>query len=149
LSQTKEKDGKITSKLIDLQNKFGVAFTDARGKVLPFSQVLNNVSDYYNSNATASNKAYLAAQVFGRGYAAIIPVLRLGSKGIKDAEEAASELGLTLTKENVKDLAEFRKATREAGEAIGGLQLQIGLAAIPAVKDLANAIADFLRHGGR
>jgi hypothetical protein len=137
------------NKLQALQKQYGVTLTDASGKALSFSQILNNVADFYTGNAAASTKAALAATVFGRGYAKLIPVLALGSKGIRDAEQAAQSLGLTLTDQNVKDLSQFREATREAGEAIGGLQLQIGLVAIPAIKDLANAISSFLAHGGR
>jgi hypothetical protein len=149
LTITKIKDGVATSKAIEFQKKYGVQIVDSHGKALAFSTILNHVADYYTSNARASDKAYVAATLFGRGFTNLVPILRLGSKGIKDAEDAAKELGLTLTKDNVKDLTEFRNATREAGEAVGGLELQIGLAAVPAIKDLANSITDFLRHGGR
>ena len=43
------------------------------------------VADYYISNASASDKATVAAQLFGRGYVSLIPILKLGSKGIAEA----------------------------------------------------------------
>ncbi len=149
MNDTLTKGGVVTSKLALIQSTYGVKLTDARGRALGFAEVLNKVSDFYNSNASAADKAQLAATVFGRGYAALIPVLKLGSKGIADAEAASKDLGLTLTKDNIQQLKEFRTATREAGEAVGGLQLQIGLAAIPTIKELADAITRFLKNGGR
>ena len=137
------------SKLLQLQQQYGVQLTDSSGKALDFGSVLNNVADYYKSSAAESDKAHLAAQLFGRGYAEMIPILKLGSQGIKDAEAEAAKLGLTLTATNAADLVKYRESMRTLGDAVGGVELQLGLAFIPAVKDAADAVSHFLENGGR
>jgi hypothetical protein len=136
------------SKLTALQLKYGIALTDTKGRALDATTVLNHLADYYTSNASASQKAALASALLQRGYATLIPVLRLGSKGIADAAAEARDLGLVLTTQNAKDLAQYRDSLRKVGTAIGGLQLQIGLVLLPMVSKLADGITQFLREGG-
>src|SRR4029077_15436581 len=118
----------VTSdKLSAIQKEFGVQLEDSKGHALSFSQVLNNVADYYNSSATASQKADLAARIFGRGYAAMIPILQLGSKGINDSKKAVEDLGLSLGTDTQGALEAYKTALRQVGEAIDVLQIGIGL----------------------
>ncbi len=124
--------------------QYGFAITDATGKVLPFNTILMKAADFYNSNAAQSTKAALAAKLFGRNYTDLVPILKLGSKGIQDAEAAAKALGITLTQTNVADLAKFREATRTLGDAMTGLQLQIGLVLVPTITELATTITTFV-----
>ncbi len=125
-------------------DKFGFSITDAAGKVLPFNAILLKAADYYNSNATQASKAALAATLFGRSYSDLVPVLKLGAKGIQDAEAAAKDLGITLNETNVRDLAKFRENTREMDDAMTGLKLQIGLGLVPAFSDLAKSVTHFV-----
>jgi hypothetical protein len=125
--------------------KFGFSITNAQGKVLPFTTVLEKAADFYNSNADQSTKAALAATLFGRSYADLVPILKLGGQGIRDAEAAAKDLGITLTQTNVQDLQRFRETTREMDDAMTGLKLQIGLGLVPAFTDLAKATTGFVR----
>lgn len=135
-----------TTKAEALQKRYGIALLDATGKALPFEKVLGNVADYYNSNASASDKAYVAATVFGRGYAQLIPILKLGASGIADAEQAAKDFGLVLTAQNAEDLAKYREAVREAGDAVSGLELQLGLMVIPDLTSALKAASDWARN---
>jgi hypothetical protein len=137
-----------STKLAALEKTYGVTLTDNKGKVLDFQSVLLNVADAYSKAATAADKAKVAAlsaAVFGRGYADLIPILKLGRQGILDAEQAAADLGLTLSTKNVADLAKYREALREAGDATGGLELQLGLLVMPDLTADLKTFTDFLR----
>jgi hypothetical protein len=136
------------NKLQALQKQYGVVLTDSQGKALNFSTVLSHVADYYTSNASAANKAALAATVFGRGYAALIPVLALGSAGIAKSKQAIDDLGLSLGTDSITAMNAYKAALRNLGEAVDILQIQIGLALAPTITDLANTISLFLEHGG-
>ena len=127
----------------------GIVLADTTGKALDFGTVLGRVADYYNSNRSAGEKAVVAATVFGKSYQNMIPILKLGSKGIAEAETAAKALGLTLTAGNAKDLRDYTANMRELGDAGHGLQLQIGLAVVPALGELAKAATGFLASGGK
>lgn len=133
------------SKLQALQKLYGVALTDSKGRALDFSQVLNNVSDYYQTNASAGQKAALASTVFGRGYSVLIPVLKLGSKGFAEAKAAAASLGLTLDNSNETQLMKYQETMRTLGDAVSGLELQLSLKLIPALTGVANTAIGFIR----
>ena len=143
LAETMGKGKDPISKLTALQDLYKVKLTDSKGAALDFATVLNNVSNYYNSNATAGQKAALAATLFGRGFATMIPILKLGSAGIAEAEASANALGLTLNASNVVALQSFQGALRNAGEAVDGLKLQLALDLIPDLTDLANTVTKF------
>src|SRR5205814_1785908 len=84
------------SKLIELDKEYGLRLIDSKGKLVDFETELKQVADVYTSHIDPARKAALAAQLFGRGYADLVPILALGSKGITEAEQAAKDLGLTL-----------------------------------------------------
>ncbi len=150
---TEKSLGAIASKAsgaAKFQKLYGFAIVDGKGKVKDFNTVLLQFSDYWNKKGIpASTKAAAAAKLFGRGYADLVPILNLGQKGIKAAEEEAAALGLTLTKDNVVALSKAREATRKWGDAIGGLELQIGIALLPALTDLATAATSFVQTHGK
>lgn len=123
---------------------YGFDIRDSGGKVKDFNTLLLTFTDYWNGNTAQGLKAAAAAKLFGRGYADLVPILNLGSQGIKDAEEEAKALGLTLTQDNVRDLAKAREATRQWGDALGGLELQIGLGLLPRLTELATWATEFV-----
>ena len=136
-------------KAAKFQQEYGLALRDSSGNIKDFNTLLLDSADFFNSGASASQKAAAMAALYGRSWRDLIPVLRAGRQGISDAEEEAKKLGLTLTGENVGQLVKLREATRSWSTALGGLKLQIGLAAVPAITDLANAMTKFLANGGR
>ena len=131
------------TKLTALEKQYGIVLTDSKGNVVDYATELNRVSDYYNSNATASQKAALASTLFGRGYATLIPILKLGSAGIAEAKASADALGLTLNADNVVALQGFQTSLRNAGEAVDGLKLQLALDLIPDMTKLADTVTKF------
>jgi len=133
-----------TKKASDFQKEFGFSLTDASGKVKDANTLILQAADYWNGSASASEKAALEAKLFGRGFADMIPILNLGSKGILDAEAAAASLGLTLNATNVQDLQKYQQSMRDAGEAVDGLKLQLALDLIPTITDLANTVTKFV-----
>ena len=89
------------------QADYGFSILDSAGRVKDFNSLLLTFSDYYRSNADKAQAAAEAAKLFGRGYTDLVPVLSLGSAKIRDMQQEAAQLGLTLTATNVKDLAAF------------------------------------------
>ena len=127
------------------QKEFGFSIFTASGQVKDANTILLQAADYWNGTATAAQKAALESKLFGRGFADLIPILNLGSKGILDAEQAAQSLGLTLTAQNVTDLQAYQAGIRGLGESMSGLELQVSLALIPAITTLATNITAFVQ----
>jgi hypothetical protein len=140
--------GLLASKQDGLANftkTYGLALTDQNGKIKDANALILTTADYFNNKAIpATEKAAALSKLYGRSWQELIPFLAAGRQGIQDAEEEAQRLGLTLTKDNVDALAKMKAATRELGTAVGGLELQIGLALVPALTDLADEAAKFV-----
>lgn len=142
--------GETAKKAAAFYTTYGFALRDASGHLKDFNTLLLEEADYFNNKAIpAATKDAELAKIFGRNWQSLIPVLAAGRGAIQDAEEEAQKLGLTLTSSNLSALAKLRQATRDWGTALGGLELQIGLVAIPAITKLATAATHFLASGGR
>jgi hypothetical protein len=143
------KGAAAVSKLTALDKQYGIQLVDSKGKAVDYATELGVVADYYNSNATTASKAALAAQLLGRGYVALIPILKLGSKGIAEAAAEADKLGVTLkTAQDVTNVQKFIAAQRDAQEALGGLEEQLGLLVMPDLTVGLKAFRDFVVQDG-
>jgi hypothetical protein len=149
LDEIRARSGGTVTKLTALEQQYGISLTDSSGKVVDYQTEILRLADYYTSNATAGQKAALASTLLGRGYANLAPLLSLGSQGILDAEAAAKNLGETLTTQNAVDLKNYGATMRELSATMGGLSLQISLALLPAVTDVAKAFTGWLQNGGK
>ena len=143
LDSTAVKAGSSVSKLDALDVKYGLHLVDASGRVADFSSVLEQVAAYYDSSASASDKAYLASQVFGRGYTQMIPILNEGAAGLREAAAEAEALGLSST-DTVGQLAAFHDQMHALEQQANVLQLAIGTALLPSLIDLSKAATDFI-----
>ena len=135
------------NKLVQLQQQYGVTLTDSTGHALAYSVALGNIADAYKAAGTAAEKAKIAAvasQVMGRGYAAMIPMLALGKKGLQDAEAEAQALGATLTEANMAQLASLRTVSHKWDDTLSGMEIQVGLTVIPALTSIGDAANKYL-----
>jgi hypothetical protein len=134
-----------TSKLTALDTQYGLHLVDSKGKVVDFATELNQVADMWvNKAIPADEKATVAAQLLGKGYMALVPMLALGSKGIADAAAEADKMGLTLkSAQDVTNVHAFIAAQRDAKDAISGLEVQLGLLVMP---DLTKGLTAFTEY---
>lgn len=133
-----------TKSAAKFQSEFGVSLLDSSGHVKDANSIIALAVQYWNSSASSSQKATFEAKLFGRGFADMIPILNLGSKGLADAQAKAQALGLTLGATDVTALQQYQSAMRDAGEAIDGLKLQLALGLIPDLTKLAIATTQFV-----
>jgi hypothetical protein len=136
---------KAGNALVVFDKKYGLALVDAKGKVVDYATELSQVADFYTSNASASDKAAVASKLFGKSYVDLIPILKLGAQGIADLKKEADDLGLTLkSAQDVTNVQNFIKAQRDAKEAIGGLEMQIGLLVMPDLTSGLKSLSGFI-----
>lgn len=77
---------------------------------LPTEQVIGQIGDRLNAIENPFERAAVAAKIFGRGFAEMMPLLAKGTAGIEKADKAANQLG----KLTSADLAKARVAAAEA-----------------------------------
>jgi hypothetical protein len=140
--------------------QFGFSLKDANGHVKDANTLILQAADYFNNkHIPASQRALLESKLFGRQWQALVPILALGSAGIKEAGDEAAKLGLVLTAQNAGSLAEYHKSTIALNESLGGLQLMLALlvmpaliavstwvtsVGIPAIKGIAQSVSDWV-----
>lgn len=133
------------SKLDALDKQYGLHLVDSTGKVADFSTVLSQLATFYDSNASASTKAYVASQVFGRGYTTMIPILNEGAAGLRQAAADAASLGLN-SAATAKQIADFHDQMHAFENQVNVLQLAVGTALLPELIDLSKAATDFVQN---
>lgn len=136
---------KTVSAAAKFEKQYGFALRDSAGHVKDANALILQAADYFtNKLIPPSKRAALEAALFGRNWQALIPILSLGSKGIKDAGDAAAKLGLVLSPQNAKDLAAYSKAGRDLGEAMAALKLKVGILVIPILTQLTELVTSRL-----
>ena len=132
------------TKLQALEKQYGIVLTDNTGKALPFGEALLNIADAYSKNADRANAAALAAQLMGKSWGTLAPLLELGKQGIIDLEQEAARMGLQLSAQNIVDFQHYRDAIRGSQEAIAGLEVAVGEDLLPTITDLAAGLQGFV-----
>jgi len=110
---------------------------DVTGNVLKADEVFLKLADKFANLADGAAKTNMAMQIFGRSGDSLIPVLNLGSEGIKRLSEEAARLGIVLTKDNAVAIDKFSDGMKTLKAAMGGLALEITNILLPALISFA------------
>jgi len=110
---------------------------DVTGNVLKADEVFLKLADKFANLADGSAKTNMAMQIFGRSGDSLIPILNLGSEGIKRLSDEAARLGVVLTKDNAVSIDKFSDGMKTLRAAMGGLALEITNILLPALISFA------------
>ncbi len=94
--------------------------------------------------ATVTEKNTFLMDVFGRGGLGLRRVLSLNSAEFAKSAAEAQKFGLVLSEDNVIAFRKFQEAERSVSAAFKGLEVQLGVAVVPALTHVANATADVI-----
>lgn len=125
-------------------DEFGVSLVNSKGKALDANAILLKSADYFNSNATASQKAAFLQKLYGKTWTDLIPILSKGSAAIK-AEEKNS---IKLTQQQLDNITKYRTASRDFQDVLGDVKVKIGAEIMPLITSgLVAASAWLDTHG--
>lgn len=133
----------LAPKILSNSEKFtrlGIAARDADGNMRPSIDLLGEISDKLNSLGPGLERTAAARELFGRGFAEINPLLRLGSERIKEFAEESDKMGLTLTQKDLVAARQFKLAMHGVHAGIQGLTVELGRAFTPILITAANAM---------
>ena len=120
--------------------QLGVATKGMDGQLRPVESVLLDVADKFQRMTSASEKTKIAFELFGRGCYEIIPILNMGSQGIKALQQEAERLGLALTAENVAAVQGYFRTRQQFESMIGKIKLQLGTELMPILGQLGTEL---------
>lgn len=107
-------------------------------------ELLPEVADRLNELADQGRRTAVTMQIFGRGGAALTPMLRHGGEMIALMRDEARRLGLVMSEEDVAGAEAFIRAQGRVEGALTGLRNVAAGALAPALTDLANKLTGFL-----
>jgi len=139
-SETSAKNIGILSKHLVANDKaakgMGVAYRDAHGKLKPMDQILPGIADKFKNMPNGPEKTALALKLFGRGGAAMIPMLNKGSAGLKAMAAESDKLGTTLSGKDLEAVKQSTINKRKMAAAVKGLQIAIGKNLLPIIQKM-------------
>ncbi|WP_174286629.1 hypothetical protein [Sphingomonas bacterium] len=120
--------------LVKRFNELGVGVLDAKGKVRSVEAVFNDTADAISKIDNPAQKTAATLSLFGRGAAALIPVLSGGGAGFAALGAAAERLGIVLGPELIEH-------AEDVNHKMAALKLILDAQMASAVAQNAGAIA--------
>ena len=129
-----------TSAQIKIFQELGISQQDLVKHGGDLNWVINRVSDGLEKLGPGTNKAAIAAKLFGKNAQAMGLLVGEGSKALNEQLQLADKYGVTLHGKSVKSIEEMIQAQRENKLAMLGLQISLGTLLIPT---LTKAVGTF------
>ncbi len=93
---------------------------------LPLEDQFNAIADGIAALPNASDQAAAAMDVFGKAGAAMVPILRKGSAGLKEMRADAEDMGAIISTEDAAKAKEYTKAMGRAKMAVEEFWQEVG-----------------------
>lgn len=139
--------GEGSKEAAGLFHKFGIAFKDAKGDLLPTEEVIGNIAERISKIDSPAEQAGLAMKFFGRAGARLVPILKQGREGLRQAGLGLERLGGPISKETIEALDSLGDRTDELHLAFSNLKVIIASYLVPAftsvVTWLGTAVGSF------
>lgn len=134
---------KFSKNLEEGTGKFKQWFTEAdlahmKGKSI--TQDLPLLAEKYQSLGTAVEKNTFLLDVFGKSGAVLRPILSANADEIARVQRESDKLGLTFSQKGLEAAKQYTIAQRDLGEAMKGIQVTAGQAAIPAITNFVHSL---------
>lgn len=121
---------------------FGIETRNADGSLRSTTTVLRDVADRFSAMTDGANKTALAVQLFGKAGAQMIPLLNAGADGLREMDEMAQKLGLSMDEKTARAAEQFNDTLELMGLAVSGVARQAVSELMPS---LTNMAAGFLK----
>ena len=126
-----------------------IEIADSNGNLKNSEQILKEVADKFVSLNDGTAKTAVAMKLFGRSGAELIPMLNQGSIGINALQDAARELGIEIDTKTGQAAERFNDQLLELKTAGKGLTYGIMNDILPALNDIAQAMIEARKEGGK
>lgn len=129
----------------DTFNELGISIKDSEGNLRSVTSIMTEVADKIMNMTDETKKAAYASEIFGaRSGTQLLPMLRLGSKGIEELTQKAKELGIVIGTEDAQKAAEFTDAMTDLKGATSGLARELAIGLLPVLTSIATEITNII-----
>ena len=124
----------------------GITVTTTDGRLKSSITILKELADKISKMDDAGRQAAYAAEIFGmRAGPQLLPLLKLGSRGIEELMKKAEELGLVISTEFAGKSAAFIDSMRDWKGAIDGIKNVIVESLLPAITDIVEGTTSWIK----
>src|SRR5437879_250361 len=129
--------GKKTEATSTILRALGVTSSDNKRALLQVSEAFSKMENGAVKNA-------IAAQLFGKSYQALLPLLNKGKVGFEEAREAAERFGAQITPKLLEQVEENKKSTGELSMAWDKFTTGLASKTLPTITKITTAMADMM-----
>jgi cell division protein FtsB len=125
--------------------KLGITAKTAAGEIRNGAEVMEEAIAKLAEMDNVTERNVLGAQIFGRAWMDLAPILALGADGIEKARREAHELGLVLDKEALEKANQFRIELETLNRQLSQIGKNIGMAVIPALTKFISKVGELIK----
>ena len=118
----------------------GLSARDSTGLILPMDTLLPGIITKLQGMDDITTRNTLAADIFGRSWSELAPVLSMGAAEMEGARNEARELGLVLGDDALASADQFRKEMETLKSSFGALTNEVGSAVLPILQALVGIV---------
>lgn len=126
--------------------RLGISVHRADGRLRSADELLGVIADRMGQLDDPMKRVALAQQLFGRGGAAMLPLLIEGAASIRSMRAEARDLGIVLSADAARGGDAFMDGLTRLQATIDGVRNTIGAALLPVIGQLVDEIARFVRE---
>jgi hypothetical protein len=112
-------------------NKMGLRTRESNGEYRNMKDLLLDGVKVLASYKEGTDRNLAGQAMFARGAADIASLMKLNNQVLEDAAQKQKELGMTVTKEGVEALKQYKAAMNDVGDVMDALKKAIGDAVMP------------------
>lgn len=138
MSSTLDDAGQGSSTALDSLSRLGLTLEDLDG--LSTEQKFDKITSALADMEDGTERNALGADLLGKAYTEMLPLLNAGSEGINALKQEADDLGIVMSEDAVKAGVVLGDTIANVKAAFNGVMNQLGNAIIPVVQKFADFI---------
>ena len=132
---------KETSQQARIFEELGIATRDAEGRLRNTYDVFLDFADAFKRNQGSPETMAAGLVIFGRSFQNLVPMIKDGAQGLRDAGEEAEKLGHVLSAEAGRQAEEFNDNITRVQKSIRGMWMEVATRALPQLTQLSAELA--------
>ncbi len=121
--------------------KLHIRVTDGKGALRDSNDVFYETIDKLGKIKNETERDALAMKIFGKSAQELNPLIKAGSDRLKELGVEAENLGVIMGEEDLEKAGQFNDALDRMGKVADGLKNSLGLALLPILTSLFEAIS--------
>ncbi|WP_202844806.1 hypothetical protein [Luteimonas saliphila] len=138
---------KETSQQGRIFEALGIAVKDAGGNLRSTYEVFLDFADAFKRNQGSPEIMAAGLLLFGRSFQNLVPLLKEGSQGLRDAGDEAERLGLVFSAEAGANAEKFNDDLTRLRGALRGVWVEIAQQLLPQLSETTDRLQQLARDG--